>query len=96
MVQLVGLYLGNSYFCTRGTFEEGYPQANPATLLYGVFDEVPIVVEELANAPDWTPLQLFVNGERFRLDKGYLLDYQRTLDLAHGLKGKREQIDLRQ
>jgi trehalose/maltose hydrolase-like predicted phosphorylase len=77
--------IGNGYFCTRGTFEEGYPQANPATLFYGVFDEVPIVKEELANAPDWTPIQLFVNGERFRLDKGHLLDYQRTLDMEHGV-----------
>lgn len=77
--------IGNGYFCTRGTFEEGYPQANPATLLYGVFDEVPIAKEELANAPDWTPIQLFVNGERFRLDKGHLLDYQRTLDMEHGV-----------
>ena len=23
--------IGNGYFCARGTFEEGYPQANPAT-----------------------------------------------------------------
>src|SRR5258706_9084139 len=77
--------IGNGYFCTRGTFEEGYPQANPATLLYGVFDDVPIAKEELANAPDWTLIQLFVNGERFRLDKGHLLDYQRTLDMEHGV-----------
>ncbi len=77
--------VGNGYFCTRGTFEEGYPQANPATLLYGVFDKVPISKEELANAPDWTLLRLFVNGERFRLDKGHILDYQRTLDIKNGV-----------
>src|SRR5579884_2417597 len=61
--------IGNGYFATRGTFEEGYPQANPATLLFGVFDAVPIAREELANAPDWTVIKLFVNGERFRLDR---------------------------
>src|SRR5579885_3051416 len=38
--------IGNGYFATRGTFEEGYPQANPATLLFGVFDAVPIAREE--------------------------------------------------
>jgi kojibiose phosphorylase len=77
--------IGNGYFCTRGAFEEGFPGADPATLLYGVFDSVPIAGEELANAPDWLVLQLFVNGERFRLDRGQLLDYRRTLDLAGGL-----------
>jgi kojibiose phosphorylase len=77
--------IGNGYFCTRGTFEEGYPHATPATLLYGVFDEVPIAKEELANTPDWTCIKLFVNGERFRLDQGTLLDYQRSLDLHCGV-----------
>src|SRR5947209_19791806 len=73
--------IGNGYFCTRGTFEEGYPKANPATLLFGVFDSIPVAKEELANAPDWTLLELIVNGERFRLDKGTLLDYHRILDM---------------
>ena len=77
--------VGNGYFCTRGTFEEGYPHATPATLLYGVFDAVPIAREELANTPDWTTIKLFVNGERFRLDQGTLLEYQRELDLHNGL-----------
>lgn len=77
--------IGNGYFCTRGTFEEGYPGAKPATLLYGVFDSVPIAGEELANAPDWLPLQLFVDGERFHLDRGRTLEYQRALDMEHGV-----------
>ncbi len=29
--------IGNGYFGTRGTFEEGYIGAEPATLLFGVF-----------------------------------------------------------
>lgn len=77
--------VGNGYFCTRGTFEEGYPHETPATLLFGVFDAIPIAKEELANAPDWVGIQLFVNGERFRLDKGKLLSYTRTLDIQTGL-----------
>ncbi|HEY4387123.1 MAG TPA: hypothetical protein VGN34_21920, partial [Ktedonobacteraceae bacterium] len=77
--------IGNGYFGTRGTFEEGYPHANPATLLFGVFDAVPIVGEELANAPDWTPLGLLINGERFCLNAGTILSYQRTLDIQTGL-----------
>ena len=77
--------IGNGYFCTRGTFEEGYPRANPATLLFGVFDYIPLAKEELANASDWTVIKLFVNGERFRLDRGKILDYQRTLDMYNGV-----------
>ena len=77
--------VGNGYFCTRGTFDEGYSRATPATLLFGVFDAVPIAKEELANAPDWTSLGLIINGERFRLDKGKILDYHRTLDMQEGI-----------
>ncbi|HEU5227988.1 MAG TPA: hypothetical protein VFU49_09270 [Ktedonobacteraceae bacterium] len=77
--------IGNGYFGTRGTFEEGYPRDNAATLLFGVFDDIPIAKEELANAPDWTCIKLFVNGERFRLDRGTILAYQRTLDLRDGV-----------
>lgn len=77
--------IGNGYFCTRGSFEEGYPKATPATLLFGVFDEIPVAREELANTPDWTTIKLFVNGERFRLDRGTVIAYQRTLDMQHGI-----------
>ncbi|MBO0783281.1 MAG: glycoside hydrolase family 65 protein, partial [Ktedonobacteraceae bacterium] len=77
--------IGNGYFCTRGTFEEGFPRATSATLLYGVFDDVPIAREELANTPDWIPIRLFVNGDRFRLDRGTILNYRRTLDMQRGL-----------
>jgi trehalose/maltose hydrolase-like predicted phosphorylase len=77
--------IGNGYFGTRGTFEEGYPRAAPGTLLFGVFDKIPIGKEELANVPDWLAIKLFVNGERFRLDTGTILDYQRTLDMQDGI-----------
>jgi trehalose/maltose hydrolase-like predicted phosphorylase len=77
--------IGNGYFGTRGTFEEGYPGAMPATLLFGVFDDIAIGKEELANAPDWLLLKLFINGERFRLDRGIVLEYHRTVDMQNGL-----------
>jgi len=77
--------IGNGYFGTRGTFEEDFPRANPGTLLWGVFDKISVGKEELANVPDWLIIKLFVNGERFRLDRGKILDYQRTLDIQHGI-----------
>ena len=77
--------IGNGYFATRGTFEENYVGANPGTLLYGVFDDISIGKEELANIPDWLPIQLFINGERFHMNRGKILAYHRTLDLRNGV-----------
>jgi beta-phosphoglucomutase len=77
--------LGNGYLGTRGAFEEGYPGAWPATLINGVFDDAPIVYTELANCPDWLPMAILVQGERFRLDQGQVLAYQRRLDLRRGV-----------
>jgi kojibiose phosphorylase len=77
--------IGNGYFCTRGTFEEGFPKDEAATLIFGIFDAIPIGKEELANTPDWLPIQVFINGERLRLDHGKILEYQRDLDIQHGL-----------
>jgi beta-phosphoglucomutase len=77
--------LGNGYLGTRGAFEEGYPGAWPATFIHGVYDDVPIVYTELANCPDWLPLAILVEGERFRLDRGQVLHYERRLDLRWGV-----------
>jgi len=77
--------IGNGYLGTRGAFEEGYPDAWPATLVHGVFDDAPQVYTELANVPNWLPFLLFVNGERFGMDRGTLLSYKRDLNLKTGL-----------
>ncbi len=77
--------IGNGYLGTRGSFEEGYPQAQPATLLHGVYDDVPVMYTELANCPDWLALVVIINGDRFRLDRGEILHYERQLDLHAGI-----------
>ncbi len=77
--------IGNGFVGTRGSFEEGYPDALPATLVHGVYDDVPVVYTELANCPDWLSLVVIVNGERFRLDRGEIIHYERQLDLRHGI-----------
>jgi beta-phosphoglucomutase len=77
--------IGNGYLGTRGSFEEGYPHALPATLIHGVYDDVPVVYTELANCPDWLSLAVIVNGERFRLDRGEIIHYERQLDLRSGI-----------
>ncbi|MBL8095841.1 MAG: glycoside hydrolase family 65 protein [Anaerolineales bacterium] len=77
--------IGNGYLSTRGAFEEGYPRDHRATFIHGVFDAVPIVVTELANAPDWLPLTVYLNGERFSLDTGVIEAFTRSLDLRTGV-----------
>lgn len=77
--------IGNGYLSTRGTFEEGYPGDSRATFVHGVFDEVPLAFTELANAPDWLPFHIFLNGERLSLDAGTIERFERRLDLRAGV-----------
>ncbi len=77
--------IGNGYLSTRGAFEEGRPGDHRATFVHGVFDEAPIVFTELANAPDWLPITIYLNGERFSLNAGTVESFNRTLDLRTGL-----------
>jgi kojibiose phosphorylase len=77
--------LGNGYLGTRGSFEEGYPQAVPATFIHGVYDDVPVIYTELANCPDWLSLVIIIDGGQFRLDRGEILHYERQLDLRDGV-----------
>lgn len=81
--------IGNGYLGTRGSFEEGYGRALPATLIHGVYNDVPVVYTELANCPDWLPLAVIVDGDRFRLDSGEVLSYERQLDLRRGILSRR-------
>ncbi len=77
--------IGNGYLSTRGAFEEGFPNDHRATFIHGVFDKAPIVFTELANAPDWLPVTIYLNDERFSMDTGRIESFQRTLDLRTGL-----------
>lgn len=77
--------IGNGRFSTRGSLEEGYPGDQAATFMHGVFVPHPIAVSELANLPDWTALEITVDGELFSLANGTILDYRRALDLRTGL-----------
>src|ERR1041385_8806677 len=77
--------IGNGYLSTRGALEEGYPDDRRATFIHGVFDNAPVVFTELANAPDWLPLQVYLNGKRFSLDSGNIEGYERHLVLRTGV-----------
>jgi kojibiose phosphorylase len=77
--------IGNGYLSTRGAFEEGYPGDSRATFVHGVFDDVPVVFTELVNAPDWLPIHLYLNGQRFSLEAGVVESFERHLDLRTGV-----------
>ncbi len=77
--------IGNGYFSTRGAFEEGYLGDSRATFIHGVFDQAPVVFTELANVPDWLPLQVVLDGELFSLDRGSIEAFEQSLDLRTGL-----------
>jgi len=76
---------GNGYLSMRGTFEEGYPGDRYATLVHGVFDDIPLVFTELVNIPSWFALGIRIAGERFSLASGKILRYRRWLRLRDGL-----------
>lgn len=77
--------IGNGYLSTRGVYEEGYPNEARATFVHGVFDDIPILFTELVNMPDWLPLSIYLDGERFSMDKGEILEYRRSLNLSCGV-----------
>lgn len=88
--------IGNGYLGTRGTFEEGFAGGLPATLVHGIYDHAPgMLVPELANAPDWLPIRLTVDGTPFQMTtqtsdlmrppQGVVIGYDRTLDLQRAV-----------
>lgn len=78
---------GNGYLGTRGSLAEGVASSRPATFVAGVFELKPgsTAVPQLAKAPDWARLRVFVAGEELRLDQGEWLEHRRTLDLQRGM-----------
>ena len=77
--------IGNGYFSSRGSLEEGYPGESSLTLAHGIFDDMPISRTELANLPNWLDLGITVNDHTFRLDQGQCLHLSRWLDLRQGI-----------
>ncbi len=83
--------IGNGYLCSRGTYEERHPAEIRTTFLHGVFDDMPISFTELANIPDWTNLEISLEGEAFSLaaPESEILNYHRQLDLSTGILSRK-------
>ncbi|WP_445359892.1 glycoside hydrolase family 65 protein [Microbulbifer sp. EKSA005] len=94
--------LGNGYIGLRGTFEEGF-DPEPFTdgcYLNGVYASEPITYGESAygyarnnqrmlTVPDGKTIYISLDGERFNLAQGELLNYERRLDMAAGISERK-------
>ena len=76
--------IGNGYLSTRGTLEERLSGDRQATLIHRMWDDTPVGFTELANAPDWTMLEIWVNEHRFDMQQDQIKHYVRYLDLRSG------------
>lgn len=77
--------LGNGYFASRGSLEEGYPGDFPLTLAHGIFDDMPVAFTELVNLPNWLDVELWVDERPFRINQGHVHHFRRALDMRQGL-----------
>jgi trehalose/maltose hydrolase-like predicted phosphorylase len=91
----------NGYLGVRAAVEEGSSASSPATFLNGVFDASSEMVAQvsvtpgyqvtaaptpqLVVAPDWSRLQIRVEGQLLAIESAELLDQRRTLDMRRGV-----------
>lgn len=74
--------LGNGYMGLRSATEEFYYGETRDWLVNGTFNKAdPTEVTELPNLADVTQVDLYIDGERFSLEKGKVFGYQRELNL---------------
>ncbi len=77
--------IGNGLVGVRGSFEEGYPNDTPSTLVAGIFNhQEGELVPELVSMPNWLSFRVSVNGEECRLSEGRIIGYERILDMHSG------------
>lgn len=90
--------LGNGYIGLRGAFEEGYdPEPfSDGCYLNGVYASEPISYGESAygyarnnqrmlTVPDGKSIHVWIDGERFSIAEGELINYERHLDMSAGI-----------
>ncbi|MFN8567313.1 MAG: hypothetical protein U0Z44_07305 [Kouleothrix sp.] len=85
--------LVNGYSGTRAALEEGTAVSRPASFIAGVFNtpeqpqtpELEAPISELVVVPDWSRVQISVEGHSLRLDQAELLSQRRVLDMRRGV-----------
>lgn len=90
--------LANEYMGTRGTFEEGLPEAltHEGQYLAGIFvkepqayvwkrNAFPDYANSIINTTNWMSIKVVVDGEALSLDRSRVEAYERILDMRHGV-----------
>lgn len=80
------LTLGNGLFGIRGSFEEGFEEDSPLTLLNGIYNHKDgHLVPELVGMPHLFDCQIEIDGQLFSMNSGQILGYERFLDMQRAL-----------
>lgn len=79
--------VANGYAGVRGSLPEGTAHGAPATYLGGVYDDGPVpgAPPELAVAPEWTNLKIYVGGEPLAVDSTETIRHRRGLDMRQAV-----------
>ncbi len=76
---------GNGYLGIRHSLEESYVGETRNTFVTGTFNKFSAEeVTELPNFPDVTAMDIYIDGDRFSLEKGEIKEYERVLNLLNG------------
>lgn len=77
--------IGNGHIATRGSFEETRAEESRATFVNGLFVRPEGELPALGAVPDWTRVDIRIDGVAFSLDAVPPAGYERTLSLRNGL-----------
>lgn len=112
--------LSNGYIGTRGTFEEAYPfdidTGLEGNFVNGFYESEwirygeanfgsPLLSQSLLNLPNMKETKVYIGGEEFDMETGYVEDYSRVLHMKEGVlarhlvwtspQGKKVEIEIR-
>lgn len=80
------LSLGNGYIGTRNSLEEYYPDCNPGSFIANTYVRAPDdEFNSLVKAPDWTRIQIYLDGEMLNLQTHEVLYHSRSIDFEKGV-----------
>ena len=79
--------IANGYMGTRAALEEGSRLSQGETFAAGIYvDDPPFGLgPTLAVLPDWTHLEIAVDGQRLSMESGQVLEHRRMLDLRQAV-----------
>src|SRR6266536_1368248 len=79
--------ISNGFIGTRASLEEGSRLSQPATFIAGIYVNDPRsgLGPALTVLPDWSHLEIDVDGDSVSMHSGRVLEHRRMLDLRQGV-----------